>query len=317
MTSAPIFYTPKVVGFAPYVPRKEAALIIDRVKEVLLDYAAHLPLTLRQVYYRLISTHADYPKTEKFYDELGRILSRSRRAGLLDWESIRDDGIRSKHCGGGFSGTKHFFRYVASIGDGYRRDKHAYQNRQIILICEAEGMVPQLERAVGDLPVTIQTCGGMDSVTAKYRLAQLCFKENTTILHIGDWDPGGIAIYHGILLDVGAMIRELSLEAGESADFQFRRIGVLPEHVAQYGLLTGTTKSGDADKSWYPGIGGDRTLTCQAEAFPPDILIKMVRTAVEAEIDMVQHQVALHAQLSERNFIQDVLSVANLGEVQS
>ena len=163
-------------------------------------------------------------------------------------------------------------------------------------------MVPQMEQVVGVLPVTIQTCGGMDSVTAKYRLAQLCAERDTTILHVGDWDPGGISIYHGIALDVGAMVREMAENTGGKRDFSFVRVGVLPEHVNAFGLLTGATKSGDADKGWYPGINGDQGLTCQAEAFPPDVL-----EAVEAEVDMSEVARLEVAEIKDRVTIQKAM----------
>jgi hypothetical protein len=174
---------------------------------VLLTYSPYLPLTLRQVYYRLISTHEEYPKTEAFYERLGTVMARARRASLISWDDIRDDGIQNVLCGDGYDGPDDFFQSIKFAAQAYTRDKHCSQPRQIVLICEAAGMVPQMEHAVGHLPVTIQTCGEMDSVTAKYRLAQLCGQRDTTILHVGDWDPGGISIYHGIALDVGAMVR--------------------------------------------------------------------------------------------------------------
>lgn len=301
MIRAPIFYAPKVLGFAPYRPQAEAGRIIEQVKEVLLQYASYLPLTLRQVYYRLIATHEEHPKTEVFYDRLGTILARSRRAGLISFDAIRDDGTQTLRCGDGFNGPASFFRSVLAGARGYSRNKRLDQSRQVILMCETAGMVPQILSAVGDLPVIVQTSGGMDSVTAKYDLANLCSDKDTTILHVGDWDPGGIAIYHGIALDVGQMHREIA-EAGhvQPFAFDFDRIAVTPEQVAEYGLLTANRKSGDADKRWFPGIGGDPDLTCQAEALPPDALARIVREAVEAEIDMETYRQACDLEQVER-----------------
>src|SRR5262245_27551952 len=120
----------------------------------------------------------------------------------------------------------------------------------------------------------------MDSATAKHGLAELCLKKDTTILHVGDWDPGGISIYEGIALDVPAMMHGMRERCAPMRDFKFERVAVFPEHIAQYGLLTGTRKPGDKDKCWFPGIDGDPDRTCQVEALPPDVLVNLVQRAV-------------------------------------
>ena len=169
----------------------------------------------------------------------------------------------------------------------YSRDKRFGQSRQFFVLCEAAGMVPQIVKALDGLPVSVQSAGGTDSVTAKYDLARQCARMDTTVFHVGDLDPTGLVIFHQIALDVPAMAADLCRQGGNPIpDYACRRIAVLEEHVAEFGLLTGTVKAGDQSRRWYPGIGGDRSLTCEAEALPPDVLARLVREAVEAEVDM-------------------------------
>ena len=78
-------------GFAPWSPRPETLELIARVNAVLGEYEDHLPLTLRQIFYRLVGAHG-YEKTERAYERLGEHLVRARRAGLVSMEAIRDDG---------------------------------------------------------------------------------------------------------------------------------------------------------------------------------------------------------------------------------
>ena len=56
------------------------------------DYRAHLPLTLRQVFYRLVGAHG-YAKTETAYSNLGDTLNWARRARMIEMDAIRDDGL--------------------------------------------------------------------------------------------------------------------------------------------------------------------------------------------------------------------------------
>jgi len=77
-------------------PQEKTLVLLGQVNAILTEYRAQLPLTLRQIYYRLVAAH-DYPKTRNFYDNLSAKLTTARRAG---WESnegmswfdcIRDD----------------------------------------------------------------------------------------------------------------------------------------------------------------------------------------------------------------------------------
>ena len=70
-------------GFAAWNPRPASLELVQDVQAVLADYAAHLPLTIRQVFYRLVSTRG-FRKSET--------VNRARRARLIRFADIRDDG---------------------------------------------------------------------------------------------------------------------------------------------------------------------------------------------------------------------------------
>src|SRR5689334_2712998 len=84
--------TTRVRGFAPWKPRAKSLALLDAVNTVVSEYAAYLPLTNRQLFYRLVGAHG-YAKTERAYKRLCELLNRARRSGLLDFAAIRDDGI--------------------------------------------------------------------------------------------------------------------------------------------------------------------------------------------------------------------------------
>ncbi len=81
----------RVRGFAPWHPQRQTLAVLDQVRAVLVEYASYLPLTIRQVFYRLVGAHG-YPKTEAGYDRLGECLNRARRARVIPMDAIRDDG---------------------------------------------------------------------------------------------------------------------------------------------------------------------------------------------------------------------------------
>jgi len=44
-------------GYAPWNPQKKTKIILAQVKEVLRAYPAELPLTARQIFYRLVGAY--------------------------------------------------------------------------------------------------------------------------------------------------------------------------------------------------------------------------------------------------------------------
>jgi hypothetical protein len=54
-------------GLAPWSPEKATLALLDQVQGILAEYVDHLPLTIRQIFYRLVGAH-DYKKTEQTND---------------------------------------------------------------------------------------------------------------------------------------------------------------------------------------------------------------------------------------------------------
>jgi hypothetical protein len=79
-------------------PRAETLALIERVQAVLALYVDHLPLTIRQIFYRLVGARTEdgsvgYEKTELAYKRLIEAIGKARRGGLIDFDAIRDDGV--------------------------------------------------------------------------------------------------------------------------------------------------------------------------------------------------------------------------------
>jgi hypothetical protein len=80
----------RVRGFAPWSPRGTTLELLEQVRAVLGEYEDYLPLTIRQIFYRLVGAHG-YAKTEQAYERLSEHLNRARRARLISFDAIRDD----------------------------------------------------------------------------------------------------------------------------------------------------------------------------------------------------------------------------------
>ena len=177
-------------GLAAWAPRAATVALLDQCEAVLDEYREHLPLTVRQVFYRLVG-RAGYDKTERAYARLCEALSRARRAGLVSFDAIRDDGATLREASGWDSPAQLVATFVYSA-QNFRFPRQRGQPRRLLIAVEAAGMVPQVERVAAPFGIPVSSGGGFDSLTAKHDLACLLAGwGRAEVLHIGDHDPSG------------------------------------------------------------------------------------------------------------------------------
>ncbi len=51
------YATSRPKGFAPYKPREKTRQVLAQVEDVLETYRDYLPLTIRQIFYRLVGNY--------------------------------------------------------------------------------------------------------------------------------------------------------------------------------------------------------------------------------------------------------------------
>jgi hypothetical protein len=278
-------------GYAPWNPKAETVELIDAVREVLTEYRAHLPLTVRQIFYRLVGSR-DYEKTERAYSRLCEHLVRARRAEMIPFSSIRDDGTKSSGGDWGYSSPDDFWQEIRESADGYQRRTREGQPERVELWCEAAGMVPQLARVAQPFGVPVYSTGGFSSVTVTHEIAERARRGGlpTVFLHVGDYDPSGESIFDAMSDDARAFLY------GASADAEFHaiRVALTEDQVIEHDLPTAPPKSSDSrSRNW----AGD---TCQAEAMPPDLLARIVTEELEEHFDQEIFDEVRERETSER-----------------
>jgi hypothetical protein len=268
-----------VRGFAPWRPTAKSRALLETIQLILVEYAAYLPLTIRQIFYRLVGVH-DYPKTERAYKNLGELLNRARRAHVVDFKTIRDDGIVKREPFHWESPAQFVQGFVNAI-DTFRLDRQAGQLRRRIFAVEAAGMVPLVEQIADPYGITTISSGGFDSTTAKYDLAQsLSAYPGAEILHIGDHDPSGVHMFSAMTEDVKAFCVGLGFEPP-----LFTRLAVTPEQIARLSLPTAPAK--ETDRRSFVGA------TTQVEAIPPDVLAGIISDAITTRLDREAYDAVL------------------------
>jgi hypothetical protein len=249
---------------------------------VLQEYAKHLPLTVRQIFYRLVAQHG-YDKTEAAYERLGNHLVRARRAKLVPFDSIRDDGvvtIRTEFYGG----VADFHDETARRAKRYRRDRQAGQDHYIELWCEAAGMIQQLARVANRYSVPVYSCGGFASLTANHEASARALDRDvpTMLLHVGDFDPSGESIFESMAADAAAFVEHDSAVYTQAIEAE--RVALTAGQVNHYELPTAPPKERDSrSERWEREKKGG---TCQLEALDPSTLASVVDTAITEWLDL-------------------------------
>lgn len=287
----------RVRGFARYNPRQPAQDLISSVCNVLEDLENYLPLTLRQIFYRLVAIDI-IGKTETDYSKLAEICNRARRAKMIPFDAIRDDGPVVS-SGYDFIDEQELIEYVIDICAEARLDLQRYQECRIELWCEAAGMVPQLERVACPFGIGVVSSGGFDSTTVKHEFGRKYAESYTIVLHIGDYDPSGVHIYQSLAEDVQAFARAFG------GRVEFSRIAVTPEQIDSLQLQTSPPKASDNRK-----FDDDRTVQCEA-IDPPD-LARIIKSAILDRVDVAELRRATEWQREIRERIYE--RVAELGE---
>lgn len=282
-------------GFAPYRPQGAALNLIAAVDDVLEEYSEHLPLTLRQVFYRLVAM-GRLGKSETDYKRLGEIVNRARRAALIPFGALRDDGV-TQVGGKSFADLGDVLETLRVFVADVRLDRQDGQLERLQIWCEAAGMVPQLLRIADPYGVPVISSGGFDSVTVKHEMGRALAECPATVLHIGDHDPSGVHIFSSLSEDVSAFAAAYSSgiasdskmlasmaalfpEMAAMADgyVEFVRLAVTPDQAEAHSLPSAPPKP--TDRRSFDGY-----QTWQCEALPPDVLAEIVRSAIVERID--------------------------------
>jgi hypothetical protein len=302
----------RVKGFAAWRPQKKTEALLWDIDTVLSEYRRHLPLTIRQVFYRLVGK--GHPKTETFYAAVQEACNRARRSGRIAFAAIRDDGV--SQLGGEsftFDGPDDYYRTYEEIDNYYKRSWHEDQPARVQVLCEAAGMVPMISRAVGAYRVSVASSSGFDSLTVKHDLYADAVRHHqahgkgTILLHLGDHDPSGVSIHESMQEDLEAFCAD----RGHAGLIELRRVALVPTQIRSFGIATQPDAVKPSDSRSKAFIERGLEPAAQLEAIPPDTLIAVVRQAVETVLDMDALAASQLIERAERAEVQAKLDEVN------
>jgi hypothetical protein len=260
-------------------PYRKGQIMLAQVQHILDEYREHLPLTCRQIYYRMIGEFG-HAKGKQFERSLYDLLVNARRARLIPFAHIRDDGIMN--CGGyWYENAAQKWNAVEASLRNYQRNRQQNQPQRIEVWCEAAGMIPQLRRITHDYSIPVYSCGGFNSLTAIRQIVDDCVDcgEDTVVLHLGDYDPSGISIFERVRDDVTAFLAE----DDPFVNFEATRVALTKEQIDEHRLpMDRITTKDQRSLKW---IREGRTHKCELEALAPNVVAGLLSRAIEDLVD--------------------------------
>jgi hypothetical protein len=278
--------------------------IVNEVNQILAEYS--IPLTLRQIYYRLVSKGV-IPNTKTSYKTLSKILVKARERGEIDDSKIED---RSREVLGqgdwGYWSLESFLEErIERLKESWRywtRPLWETQPKRVMVILEKDALSRLFVDVCDEYRVNVYPTRGYGSYTYVKNMALTIDGEKpTVILYFGDYDPSGRDIERDI---------SSRLERYGARNFIVKRVALTPEQIKQYNL---PPKPEDAE-TIAKLMRDPRTKTygmdyaCELDALEPNILQEMIRKAIEAEIDKEKWNERVLQIVEEKNKLKEKLS---------
>jgi len=242
--------------------------LLNEVNDIL---STHHPMTVRQVYYQLVSRQV-IKNDRSQYQAVSNVLVDARQEGTIPWDWIEDRLRRPRHVLmwedlGDFSET---------IIQNYRRNVWLDQSTYIEVWLEKDALSGIFEDALDPYGVTLNVGRGYDGWDSIHNAAErYSEREDVTVLYFGDLDPSG-----------DDMVRSLGERLGFFNCFpEIIKCALTDEDVTRYNLPPDMTKKTDTRRAAFVARHGD--IAVELDALPVDVLRDRLVAEVESRIDMV------------------------------
>jgi len=248
---------------------KKTVDLINQAYDVLKEYN---PMTLRQVYYQLVSKHFIENKLSE-YQRLSSALVKARQMNSIPWDWI-EDRVRQPKI---ISMWNDLPDFIETVKVAYRKNVWNNQSDYIEIWLEKDALSGIFENITRKYGVTLVVGRGYNSWSAYKeaidRFSQLD-KKNIYILYFGDFDPSGEDI-----------VRALK----KSLEFfgiypKIKKIALTYQDITTYKLPPDFTKKTDSRTAKFVEKYGDLAVELDALSLP--ILQEKIRESIEEHLDM-------------------------------
>jgi hypothetical protein len=269
--------------------------------EIKLALQADHPMTVRQVFYRLV-VRGLIDKSEQAYNGVViRLLTEMRLSGEIRFSWIVDDSRRTRQ-------TRTFDSVTEALNDTakfYRRSALRESDVYIEIWSEKEALSGFIWDVASDYDVPVVVSKGFTSLTQVFGSFQNIYSaaragKRSYVYQFGDHDPSGCLIPKAIETRLNEFCEQY-----DCASPTVERIALTPAQIRRYRLPTRPTKR--AGNPHAKQFTGDST---ELDALPPNVLRDLVRKCIERHISAAQVETLRAAEESERSIIETLANRA-------
>jgi len=258
---------------------------LDRIDDhIWFACNAEHPVTLRGVYYRVVSAGA-VEKTEAGYQLVGRQLLKLRRNGEIPYSWITD-GTRFTLKPNTWTDLDAMLDDAAA---SYRRALWHNQPVEVMILSEKDAITGAILPITEKWDVPLGIVRGYSSETFAHSVAAgVSASDKPVFLYqLGDHDPSGVDAWNSFTERIRGFAPD--------ADVTFERLAVTEAQINTMNLPTRPTKTTNSRSRNFTGE------SVEVDAIPASVLRRLVEDAIVGHVDSEQLRLMGIAEQSERD----------------
>ncbi len=270
--------------------RAEVGVVRDAIYLVLRD---EHPMTVRQVFYRLVSLGVIRKSEGEYKSTVCRLLGDMRRAQDIPFGWIADN-TRWQRKPITYNSMEDALRHTAAT---YRRSMWADLPAYVEVWLEKDALAGVLMEETQQWDVPLMVTRGYPSLSYVYEAAEMIrsIGKPTYLYYFGDYDPSGLDIPR----TVEAGIREFA----PSAELHFERVAVNADQIINWRLPTRPTKKTDSRSKGFVGE------SVEVDAIPSKQLRTLARMCIERHMDSVKLERLMEVERQERRTLRAITDI--------
>lgn len=257
-------------SFISWQPNAKTQVILGKIDTILEDFRGQgYVLTLRQLYYQLVARDI-IPNNVKEYNNLGRVVSKGRLVGLIDWDMIEDRirvPVRNTHWRTGSE-------ILHAAANGFYMNRWESQEKHVEVWCEKDAVSNIIEPVCRKWDVLFMANRGYASQSAMYCAYRRYGVVSGVLIYLGDHDPSGMDMTRDV---------EDRLHTFGIWDLEVNRIALNMPQVQQYQPPENPAKLTDTRAREYIARYGDASW--ELDALTPSVLSQIVEDAILEHLD--------------------------------
>lgn len=243
---------------------------METIRAAIYDaLAADYPMTVRQVFYQLVSRGAIGKTEPEYHQTVIRLLKEMRVAGEIpfDWVSDNKRWMRKPTTYDSLRGMLEITKQT------YRRALWSNQDCYVEVWLEKDALAGVLFEETAPWDVPLMVTRGYASLSYLYEAARAiaAVEKPARIFYFGDWDPSG--------LDITRNTESRLREFAPDAEIEFTRVSVTESQIHSLSLPTRPTKKTDSRAKDFDGD------SVEVDAIPARELRRLCRGVIEHFID--------------------------------